>query len=530
MSNNSERIINHQDGLDLVAEVRGIKEAVIASALAGKDSGQIEINDVPTFAKFLALGGGKNLFSVGKQFLVPKETAVTITSSNNSLTVSVNADTFIAAEHTVASHVYEFTYDGAVWKDEHGEDVILSSYGITVTGTPAEEDKIVVTETASNMAFDLVQYNPEGYSYPYDTTGKGDTAMLLAHKIHSYGSVPFCPPQLLVYFAQAVTSGNGYFKFTLKNAAYGGGNQYNGTYVFQYEPQIPAYGGLRLTNGIGGYKSAYAKTDVTSAKVIIYGAKYNASSHPNTFAGRGSHIKPAEITTSETRPSIVEYDSTNDAHVNAYDLGTFTASNPSLYTEEQKDGSNNLLFKRNKTERQAYGDNRFSKSIFLIWGNSTAAGSASGLGSWYYHRSDFDLCPSDSVLALAGYLHGYGQDFIDSIQTVKVKVALPSYNTGSNTYEEVECKIFLPSYTELLGSHSTSGVAEGAQLDYFKMYPGAEGRKKQSGSSYQYWFLRSAHAGTANLVWYVYSDGGMDGRGASYAYGFVPACIIKKSA
>lgn len=530
MSNNSERIINHQDGLDLVAEVRGIKEAVIASALAGKDSGQIEINDVPTFAKFLALGGGKNLFSVGKQFLVPKETAVNVTTTNNSLSVSVDEDAFVAAEHTAQGHIYEFEYDGAVWKDEHGEDVSLTAYGITCTGTPAEGDKIVVTETASNMAFDLVQYDPEGYEYPYDSTNKGNYAMLLAHKIHSYGSVPFCPPQLLVYFAQAVTSGNGYFKFTLQNAAYGGGSQYNGTYVFQYESQIPAYGGLKLTNGIGGWKSAYAKTDVTSAKVQIFGAKYNAASHPNTFAGRGTHIKPTEITTDVTRPAIVEYDSTNDAHVNAYDLGTFTANSPSIYTEEQKDGSNNVIFKRNKTERQAYGDNRFSKSLFLIWGNSTAKAASNNWGNWYYHRSDFDLCPSDSVLNMAGYLHGYGQDFLDSIQTVKVKVALPAYNTGTATYEQVECKVFPPSYTELTGSHATSGVAEGAQLDYFKMFPGANGRKKLSGSSYQYWFLRSAHAGRADGVWDVYAGGGIGNDYAGGTGGFVPACIIKKSA
>ena len=522
MSNNTERIINHQDGLDMVEHLGGIKNAILALA-AGQGSSALDIKDVPTFARMLALGAGTGLASIGKQFIVPKETAVTITTTNNQLTVSINADTFIDAEHAVASHVYEFTYDGAVWKDEHGEDVILSSYGITVTGTPAEEDKIVVTETASNMAFDLVQYNPEGYSYPYDTTGKGDTAMLLAHKIHSYGSIPFCPAQLMFYAAAAFPAGK--YKFTLQNAAYGGGSQYNGTYVFTTTGGIPKFGGIHLTGGIGGWKSSYSKTDVTNAKVQVFGAKYNADSHPNTFAGRGTHIKCSII---EDNLAITEYDASTDS--DATDLGTFTANNPSLYTEEMKDGSNNVIGKRNKVERQAYGDNRFSKSIFLIWGNSAAAGSASGLGSWYYHRSDFDTCPSDSVLALAGYLHGYGQDFIDSIQTVKVKVALPSYNTGSNTYEEVECKIFLPSYTELLGSHSTSGVAEGAQLDYFKMYPGAEGRKKQSGSSYQYWFLRSALAGYAHFVWVVYPDGSMVGSFAYYAFGFVPACIIKKSA
>ena len=131
---------------------------------------------------------------------------------------------------------------------------------------------------------------------------------------------------------------------------------------------------------------------------------------------------------------------------------------------------------------------------------------------------------------MAGYLHGYGQDFLDSIQTVKVKCALPSWWTGTATYEQVECKIFPPAKVELDGSEAVSGVTEGAKLDYFKMYTGAENRKKQSGSSYQYWFLRSPYAGYANLVRIVNTGGSVDGVEAGSTNGFVPACIIKKSA
>ena len=244
MANNTERIINHQDALDMVEQLKGIKGALLLGAAAGKSGSDLEVNDVPTFARLLAMGAGTGFASIGKQFLVPKETAVNVTTSDNNLSVSVDEDTFIAAEHTVAGHIYEFIYDGAVWHDEHGEDVSLTAYGISVTGTPVEGDKIVVTETASNMAFDLVQYNPTGYEYPYDSTGKGDYAMLLAHKIHSYGSVPFCPAQLLLYCEQSLPAGK--YKFTLYKATYGGGSQYDGTYVFTTTQAIPAYGGLKL--------------------------------------------------------------------------------------------------------------------------------------------------------------------------------------------------------------------------------------------------------------------------------------------
>ena len=127
-------------------------------------------------------------------------------------------------------------------------------------------------------------------------------------------------------------------------------------------------------------------------------------------------------------------------------------------------------------------------------------------------------------------MHGYGRDFLDSIQKVKVKCALPAYyqSAGTASYEWVECKFFLPSQCEVSGGNQTS-ISEGAKLDYYSIYSTQADRRKQSGSSYQYWFTRSADSGVANGVMRVYTSGAMTTTIAGGAIGFVPACIIKKS-
>lgn len=497
--------------------------AGIQKAIAG-EGGSLDVDNIVEFARYLGAGLGQ-ICNIGKQFQVPKESAVTISTDKqegSTLTATIDADAFIAAMGTVLEKEFVAHRDGTVWYNEAGEPLILSDYGITTSGTPVSGDKIIILETAPAQAWDLMQYNPEGYAYPYDTSGKGDYAYMMAHKIHSYGSVPFCPVKLMYYTEAGMPAGR--YKFTLYKARYGSGGEYDGDYVFTLTQSIPAYGGFRIP-GLGGYQSSYNKADVTSKTVSTYGAKYNNATHPNTFDGRGSHIR---CTTIETDITIAEYDS----QAYDYDLGTFTAQRADYYTEVDT-GNPSFVGKRCRVEQQCYGDNRFSHSVFRIWGNSTAkAATGDGLGNWFFYRDDFDTAPSAAVCNLAGYLHGYGQDFLDSIQTVKVKCALPAYYSPNYvaSYEEVECKIFQASYTEVNGGAAVSGQPEGAKLEYFVLHSTADDRKKLYGSSYNYWFLRSPYSGYSNNVWLVYTTGTLNSGTARGAYGFVPACIIKKSA
>jgi len=499
--------------------------ASIAKAVAG-GGGSLDVDDVVEFATLLGAGVGQ-ICSIGKQFHIPKETSVTVGTDKvegSTLAVTINEDAFLAAMGHAEERAFEAEYDGAVWHwvDKAAGTVILADYGITATGTPKEGDKIVIVESASRIAWDLMQYNPAGYTLLHDTTGRGDSALLYAHKIQSYGTIPFCPAKLLYYTQNGMPAGT--YKFTLYKAAYASGAAYDGDYVFTLTQPIPAYGGFRIP-GIGGWKQSYAKTDVTSAKVTTYTGKYNNATHVNTFEGRGTHIRSNAI---ETNVAIAEY--TNQAY--NYDLGTFTSQRADYYTEED---TVNTSFggKRGRTEHNAYGDNRFSRSTFLIWGNSTAPkATGDGLGNWFFYRDDFDLPPSASACNMAGYLHGYGQDFLDAVQTVKFKCALPACYSATNvtSYEEVETKFFPLSKVEIDGGEAVSGQDEGERLDYFKMHSTADDRKKLNGSSYAYYFSRSANADTANTVWSVYASGSFNTSGAYDGYGFVPACIIKKSA
>ncbi len=522
MSVTKKRILDDETFKESM-ETQALLLAGIAKAIKG--SGDLtDITDVAEFARYLGAGFGTNLCSIGKQFQVPKEASLTIGVSNvegSTLVATINEDVYMAAIGHADEHVYEATYDGAVWHKEDGENVILSDYGITTSGTPLEGDKIIITVYANNVAWDLVQYNPSEVVYPYDTSTKGDYGMLAAHKIQSYGSIPYCPSQLM-YFAATQALPAGTYKFTLYKARYGGGSEYDGSYKFTTTQAIPLYGGFRI-GGLGGWQSSYAAADVTSKKVSTYGAKFSASASC-TAADRSKHIR-CNIIESDISITVCADGDTYD-----YDLGTFTAQRADYYSED--DSTSGLGGKRNRVEQQCYGDNRFSKSLMLIYANSdAAAGSGDGLGNWFYYRSVFDLPPSASVCNYPGYMHGYGKDFIDSIQTVRVKCALPAYYSSDNTVssELVECKFFLMSQQEVSGGKQTS-ITEGAKLAYYDMYPNASDRRKQYGSSYQWWFTRSAYAYNSNIVMDVDSDGGVnyDG-GANNSGGFVPACVIKKS-
>lgn len=159
--------------------------ASIAKAVAG-GGGSLDVDDVVEFARLLGAGVGQ-ICSVGKQFKVPKETSITVGTDKvegSTLSVSINEDTFLAAMGHAEEGAFEAEYDGMVWHwiDKSAGTVILADYGITTTGTPKKGDKIIIVESASRIAWDLMQYNPTGYTLPHDTTGKGDCALLYAHK------------------------------------------------------------------------------------------------------------------------------------------------------------------------------------------------------------------------------------------------------------------------------------------------------------------------------------------------------------
>ncbi len=305
---------------------------LLASIASNTGSG-IKVNNFADVQQLTRLGLAKKVFGVAEQFIAEKETSIVagVGDSTGITAVTVDQIKFITALGTAHEAIYEATYDGAVWHKENGDNIVLADYGITVTGTAAKNDHIVITVHTSNLAFDIVDFNKHT---PRNSRFTNSIALLL-HDIATYGTIPFCASQLLYYTDVELPAGN--YKFTLDHARYGNGTEYDGTYMFTTTKAIPAGGGFRHTN-IGGWKSAYAKSDVIGNYITLYG------------------VRP-ERTEIQSGITVSEYDGTTTCT----DLGTFTAQSRTYHTDDGK---------HNFTERNAYGSNRWRDSVYRQWLNS----------------------------------------------------------------------------------------------------------------------------------------------------------------
>ena len=404
---------------------------------------------------------GSAILPAGDQLSSFRATAASATVSGSGITdASVNLATFLNAVKQSDPQIYIFDFDGTVW-EFNDNAVDLATYGITTTGTPQEGDRIIVTVAATEQNFDVMDHDLHTPVNPALT----HTMALLLHDMAAYGTIPFCPPQLLYYTDVELPAGS--YKFTLDHGAYGGGIDQDGIYMFTTDVAIPADGGIRH-NAVGYYKeSGYAKTDITGGKVIIYGP------------GDARAIVKDNITCSEW-----------DGDTECYDLGTFTARSTTYHTADGK---------HNFTERNAYGSNRWKTSVARQWLNSDGAPVPDGsevVSNWYTRQTVFDCPPGGAKLA--GYLYGLDTALVAVICPVKVKTAIPDPDkiSGGEIYEETEDKIWLPSMTEIYGSNNM-GVAEGSQFDYWKDTSDAA-KIKYQGSTARHWWLRGAYPGNAN--------------------------------
>lgn len=182
------------------------------------------------------------------------------------------------------------------------------------------------------------------------------------------------------------------------------------------------------------------------------------------------------------------------------------------------------------SDRQKYGNNRYSVSNIDQWLNSAAAA-----GQWYSPQHTTDQSPnSTSVVSQnpydtdAGFLNGFDARFIAAMQDTTIKVARNTVTDGGG-YDTLVRKVFLPSKAELFNQAENS-IMEGSLLQYFqantnairiaKISTYAAEDNNNKGSS-------SVTAGTANWYWmrtpvsafsfrvcYVNADGSLSNFGA----------------
>lgn len=358
----------------------------------------------------------------------------------------------------------------------------------------AVADQLETERSGKTLTFDILDFDKHTPTNKY----LSHSLALGLHHIGAYGTIPFCASQLMYYTEGGLPAGN--YKFTLDHAVYGGGTQYDGTYMFTLTQSIPADGGFRHTNPIGGWKNSYAQSDVIGNYITTYGARPQ-----RTEVEKGIAVSIWDGTTACT------------------DLGTFTARSLTYHTET--DEVNGGM--RNFTERQAYGSNRWRDCVYRQWLNSDAEAVPSSdtttVSNWWKPATVFDRVPGGAKMA--GFLNGLDPEFVAVLGEIEVKTALCDCDkVDGATYDITYDKVWLQSMTEIFGSNN-NGIAEGSQLAYWVGASNAD-RIKYEGSTARYWWLRSPGPALAGVVRRVDTSGVLGSGYAGGAYGVVPACCI----
>ena len=174
------------------------------------------------------------------------------------------------------------------------------------------------------------------------------------------------------------------------------------------------------------------------------------------------------------------------------------------------------------SDRQNYGNNRYSVSNIDQWLNKDADG-----GEWYSAAHSADHSP-DNIAGSntgtqyanhSGFLNGFTNDEKAAILSTTIRVVKPSADGGS--YEDIIRKVFLPSTTEL-GLSNENSIAEGAAWGYYTSNTARIGyvtqqcfdntpsnTKPSSKTTAWYWWLRTPRYSYTNYVQTVLSDGSL---------------------
>lgn len=257
----------------------------------------------------------------------------------------------------------------------------------------------------------------------------------------------------------------------------------------------------------------------------------------------GSKVKfgKYQVNTEEAQPIIWTIVAKNHVSTPAYPSNSVTLHAAEIldlrcFDAEEPSNSN--------SDRQKYGNNRYSVSNLDQWLNKDAAG-----GAWYSAAHSADHSPDTTAgtggygtqyAARPGFLDGFTDDEKAAILSTTIRVVKPSIDGGS--YEDVVRKVFLPSTTEV-GLSNENSIAEGAAWGYYTSNTARIGyvtqqcfsntpssSKPSSKTTAWYWWLRTPNFSYAYYARFVGSVGSL---GYYYAYdgyfGVRPALNLSSS-
>lgn len=239
----------------------------------------------------------------------------------------------------------------------------------------------------------------------------------------------------------------------------------------------------------------------------------------------GSKVKfgKYQVNTEEAQPIIWTIVAKNHVSTPAYPSNSVTLHAAEIldlrcFDAEEPSNSN--------SDRQKYGNNRYSVSNLDQWLNKNAATNA-----WYTAAHATDHSPDTTAgtggygtqyAARPGFLNGFTDDEKAAILSTTIRVVKPSIDGGS--YEDVVRKVFLPSTTEV-GLSNENSIAEGAAWGYYTSNTARIGyvtqqcfsntpssSKPSSKTTAWYWWLRTPRCLGAN------SARGVNSAGSLYNY------------
>lgn len=461
--------------IDLVRDTTMQQIAKSVAAIAA-NTGGYNISSFKDVQAIVRAGLAPHFFHIGDQIIAEKETAITATVGNSDMesggitAAAVNADTFIAAVGSVHSGDYEFIYNGAEWH-YNGVPVSLTTYGITLTGTPVHGDEVIVHETAAKLTFDIIGID-------HDTPSDAQFEHSLTLQLHDcIADLQYDAAEAFYYAENGLVAGNYYFTIDpTYDATY---NTYKDTgYQFTLTQDVPAKGVLTFSWGYNAQASA--------AKV---------SSWASTSATTAIESVPVSSGTTGTN------------------LGQLTTA---------ENAANNI----NSIQRVRYGSNNYVESAMRQYINSSKAA-----GSVWTPQTKFDRPPSWAATT-AGFLFGADPEFVAVLGKVKKVTVLNNVSDGGGSVETDE-KVFLISRTEVYMGNEIAG-GEGKAYAYYSNYSdlaaagtGADtNRIKYRAGAAQCWWLRSPIVGYAYNVRNVHPSGALNSSNAASSNGVAPACVI----
>ena len=442
----------------------------LLAAIASGDGG-IKFTSFKDLQRITRLGLASKVLAVGDQIVCERALATDATVGNSEGTpgitaATVNRDTFIHAIGTSHNGNYVFRWDGAVWHYQN-EAVELSTYGITVTGTPALGDEIVVHETASSLVWDVLGID-------CDTPADSQFTHSITLGLHDcLAGLLFDAREALFYCPDGLAAGTYNFKVTQHPWV---SSDVNKTFQFTLTQAVPA----------GGQ--------------IVLQVAYNV-----TIAG--STLKTYSSSTSTT------------------EIETVTITEGSGGTS-LGDVNNAISGGTNSLQRGLLGNNRYSQSAMRQYLNSKAAA-----GSVWTPKNVWDRAPSwatttagflngmdEDFLAVIGEVTkrtalntvSDGGGYEDTIEKFFLLSRSEVYGGNEVTGGEGAAYPYYSDYSDL--------AAPGTGDD--------TNRIKYRNGPAQYWWLRSPHAGGAGGVRIVSTAGDVNYDYAISSYGVAPACCI----